>query len=155
VITDYVFTEFVGYCLWGYYLGQLALDKKRATLVYLLGLVAVLAIVILPLLTKEKVSFGYADPAPMLATFAIFLFFIRHPLNVSEKANKVLAHFSKATFGIYMAHSFVVIETYSRLYRFFPNPYVLVPVAFIVIFGLSYFITLVIKQIPVLKDWIV
>jgi surface polysaccharide O-acyltransferase-like enzyme len=155
VITDYVFTEFVGYCLWGYYLGQLALDKKRATLVYLLGLVAVLAIVILPLLTKEKVSFGYADPAPMLATFAIFLFFIRHPLNVSEKANKVLAHFSKASFGIYMAHSFVVIETYSRLYRFFPNPYVLVPVAFIVIFGLSYFITLVIKQIPVLKDWIV
>ena len=155
VITDYVFVEFVGYCLWGYYIGNLTLGKKQARLVYLFGLVAVLLTVALPLLTNEKVSFGYADPAPMLATFAIFLFFIRHPLNVSEKANKVLAHFSKATFGIYMAHSFVVIETFSRLYHFFPNPYVLVPVAFIVIFGLSYFITLVIKQIPVLKDWIV
>lgn len=155
VFTDYVFTEFVGYCLWGYYLGKLALDKKRARLVYLLGLVALLATVALPLLLVGKVSFGYADPAPILATFAIFLFAIRHPLDVSEKTGKVLAHFSKATFGIYMAHSFVVIEAFSRLYHIFPNPFVLVLVAFVVIFGLSYFITLVIKQIPVLKNWIV
>lgn len=155
VITDHVFTEFMGYCLWGYYLSKLALDKKRASVVYLLGCVAALAVVILPLLTDGKVSFEYADPAPILATFAIFLFAVRHPLNPSEKVGKVLAHFSKATFGIYMAHSFVVIETFSRLYRIFPNPYVLIVVAFCVIFGLSYLITLVLKQIPVLKDWVV
>ena len=155
VITDYVFVEFVGYCLWGYYLGKLVLDRKRARMVYLLGLVALLMTVALPLLTGGKVRFEYADPAPILATFAIFLFAVRHPLNLSGKTGKVLEHFSKATFGIYMAHSFVVIETFSRLYRIFPNPYVLVLVAFCVIFGLSYLMTLALKQIPILKDWVV
>ena len=155
VFTDYVFTEFVGYCLWGYYLFRITLTRKQVRIVYFVGLASMLATVLLPLLTDKKVSFEYADPLPALAVFAMFLYAIRHPLNFSLKTEKVLTHFSKATFGIYLAHTFVVIETFSRVYRFFPNPYVLVPVAFCVIFGLSYVITIIIKQIPFLKDWVV
>lgn len=155
IFTDYVFTEFVGYCLWGYYLYRISLSRRQIRIVYLVGFVAALTVVALPLLTKQKVDFEYADPFPALAVFALFLFAIKHPLNLSSKKEKVLTHVSKATFGIYLAHSFVVIETFSRLHRFFPNPFVLVPVVFIVIFGLSYVITLAIKQIPVLKNWVV
>lgn len=155
VITDYVFTRYMGYCLWGYYLSRITLDRKKTRVIYLVGFISLLSVALVPLLTDNKVTFEYTDPVPALGVFAVFLFFIKHPLNYSVKTEKILAHFSKATFGIYLAHSFVVIETFSRLYRFFPNPFVLVPVAFIVIFGLSYFITLVIKQIPVLKNWVV
>lgn len=155
VFTDYVFTDFVGYCLWGYYLSQITLNRMKTRIVYFVGIVCLLAVALVPLLTNNKVVFDYADPITALGVFAIFLFSIKHPLNYSVKTERILAHFSKATFGIYMAHSFVVIETFSRLYRFFPNPFILVPVAFVVIFGLSYLITLVIKQIPVLKNWVV
>ena len=155
VITDYIFTEFVGYCLWGYYLYRISLSRKQIRVVYLVGLVAALTVLALPLLTKQKVDFDYTDPIPAFAVFALFLFVIKHPLHLSEKKEKVLTHFSKATFGIYMVHSFVVIVAFSRLYRFFPNPFVLVPIAFCFIFGLSYVITLIIKQIPILKHWVV
>lgn len=155
VFTDYIFTEFVGYCLWGYYLYRMSLSSRQIKIVYIVGLVAALTALALPLLTKQKVDFEYADPLPALAVFALFLFAIKHPLNLSSKKEKVLTHVSNATFGIYLAHSFVVVEVFSRLYRFFPNPYVLVPIAFCVIFGLSYVITVIIKQIPVLKDWVV
>lgn len=153
--TDYVFTEYMGYCLWGYYLTRITLSREKTRMVYFGGFVSLLTMLFVPLLTANKVTFEYTDPIPALAVFAIFLFFIKHPLKFSVKAERILTHLSKATFGIYLAHTFVVIETFSRVYRFFPNPFVLVPIAFVVIFGLSYIITLVIKQIPVLKTWVV
>ena len=155
VFTDYVFTKYVGYCLWGFYLYRITLTRKQVRIIYFIGLISMLASVLLPLLTHKKVDFEYADPIPAVAVSAIFLFTIRHPMNRPLKTEKILAHFSKATFGIYLAHTFVVVETYSRLYRFFPNPYVLVVIAFCVIFGLSYCLTAIIKQIPVLRDWVV
>lgn len=155
VFTDYVFTEFVGYCLWGYYLYKVELSRRQAMMIYFIGIVAFVAMVALPLLTNENVSFQYADPAPILAVFSVFLFAIRHPIKLPGKKGKVLTHFSKATFGIYMVHSFVVMETFSRLYRFLPNPVALIIVSTIGIFVLSYLIVLVIKQIPVLRDWVI
>ena len=150
-----VFPEFVGYCLWGYYLYKVELSRRQAMMIYFIGIVAFVAMVALPLLTNENVSFQYADPAPILAVFSVFLFAIRHPIKLPGKKGKVLTHFSKATFGIYMVHSFVVMETFSRLYRFLPNPVALIIVSTIGIFVLSYLIVLVIKQIPVLRDWVI
>ena len=68
---------------------------------------------------------------------------------------RIVEHVSSMTLGIYMVHTFVVMETFTRIHRFIPNPYLLVLVAIVVVFGLSYLITLVIKQIPVLKKWVV
>ena len=155
VFTDFVFTDFVGYCLWGYYLSRVTMSRKETRTIYFVGLVCLIVTVLMPLLTNNKVDFDYADPITAIGLFAIFLFAIKHPINCSAKMERILAHFSKATFGIYLAHSFVVIVMFSRLHRFFPNPFVLVPVAFCVIFGMSYIITLIIKQIPVLKHWVV
>lgn len=155
VFTDYIFTDFVGYCLWGFYLYRMTMTRKRARTIYCVGFISMLATVLLPLLTGKKVDFEYPDPIPVLVAIAIFLFVIRHPLNCSLKTERLLSHLSKATFGVYMAHTFVVVETFSRVYHFFPNPYVLVPIAFCVIYGLSYIITIIIKQIPILKDWVV
>lgn len=155
VFTDFVFTDFVGYCLWGYYLSRVTMSRKKTRVIYFVGVFCSLAVALVPLLTNSRVAFDYADPITAIGVFAVFLYVIKHPINCSAKAERVLAHFSKATFGIYLAHSFVVIVMFSRLHRFFPNPFVLVPVAFCVIFGMSYIITLIIKQIPVLKHWVV
>ena len=80
---------------------------------------------------------------------------IKHPIQLSPKFEKVVTHVSGLTLGIYMAHTFVIFETFSRIYRFIPNMFLLVPIVFGVVFVLSYLIVLVIKQIPILKKWVV
>lgn len=91
----------------------------------------------------------------MLSSIAIFLFVIKHPLQLSPKIGKLVTHVSGLTLGIYMVHTFVMVEAFSRIYRFIPNIYLLVPVAVVAIFVISYLIILVIKQVPVLKKWVV
>ena len=154
VITDHVFTGYMGYCLWGYYLSRMTLSRKQIHLIYFVGVAAMIMTFVVPL-WNTKVRFDYVDIGPAFAAFAVFLFFVKHPLDLSEKWGDLLAHFSKVTFGIYMVHSFVVIETFTRIYRFVPNPFVLIPLSFVVTFVSSYVMVLVIKQIPVLKKWVV
>jgi len=155
VFTDYVFQGYMGYCLWGYYLFCMELSKRQTTMVYMVGLLSLLATAFLPPLTDGKVFFSMEDPAPILTSIALFLFVIKHPLRFSERMKKIVLHLSRMTFGIYMAHMFVMIEILTRLHRFVPNVFLLVPIAFIIVFVSSYFIVLVIKQIPFLKKWVV
>ena len=155
VFTDYVFTGYVGYCLWGYYLSRINLNKKQTIAVYVVGLLALIATAVLPLLTKGKIVVDFESPGPILVSIAIFLFVIKHPIQLPSKLYSVVEHVSGTTLGIYMVHTFVVVETFSRIHRFIPNLYLLVPVAIAATFVLSYIIILVIKQIPVLKKWVV
>ena len=155
VLTDYVFTGYVGYCLWGYYLYRLNLSRKQTRIVYLVGLLSWIISAALPLVTDNKVRFSMEDPGPILMSIAIFLYVIKHPVHLSPKHERIVSHLSSMTFGIYMAHTFVLIEAFTRLYRFIPNIYLLVPASIVVAFVSSYIIVLIIKQIPFLKKWVV
>ncbi len=155
VITDYVFTGYVGYCLWGYYLSVIKLNRCKVRIVYFVGLLSLAATLFLPRLTNGKVRISMEDPAIILTTIALFLFVIKHPIRLSPKFEKVILHLSGMTFGIYMVHTFVIYETFTRLYRFVPNVYLFLPLTIIVTFVLSYSIIFVIKQIPLLKKWVV
>lgn len=155
VITDHVFVGYIGVCLWGYYLSRIELNRRRTNTVYLVGLLSLIATVVLPLVTDGKVGFSLESPGPILTSIALFLFVIKHPVQLSPKLEKVVTQISGMTFGIYMVHTFVVIETFSRIYRFIPNIYLSIPVSIIVTLVLSYIIILVIKQIPILKKWVI
>lgn len=155
VITDYVFTGYVGYCLWGYYLSVIKLNRCKVRIVYFVGLLSLAATLFLPRLTNGKVRISMEDPAIILTTIALFLFVIKHPIRLSPKFEKVILHLSGMTFGIYMAHTFVIAETFTRIHRFVSNVYLFVPIAIGATFVLSYIIILIIKWIPVLKKWVV
>lgn len=155
VFTDYVYTGYVGYCLWGYYLSRLKLDQKQERAMYIVGLVSLVVTVVLPVVSDGKVSFSFESPGPILISIAMFYFVIKHPVQLSSKATKIISHLSAMTFGIYMVHTFVAIETFTRIHRFIPNVYLLSLASFIVTFVLSYVIILIIKQIPILKKWVV
>lgn len=155
VITDYVFVGYIGYCLWGYYLSRIELSRKQEITVYIVGFLSLIVTVALPLITNGKIVLSFEAPGPVLASIAIFLFVIKHPVQLSPKFEKAITHVSGLTLGIYMAHTFVIFVLFSRLYRFIPNMFLLVPIVFGVVFVLSYLIVLVIKQIPILKKWVV
>lgn len=155
LITDHVFYGYIGFCLWGYYLSRVELNRRQTNVVYLIGVLSSIITLILPWVTKGKVVFALDSPGPALTSIAIFLFVIKHPIQLSPKFEKVVTHVSGLTLGIYMAHTFVIFETYSRIYRYIPNMFLLVPIVFGVVFVLSYLIVLIIKQIPILKKWVV
>lgn len=155
VITDYVYTGYVGYCLWGYYLSRLTLNQKQTRIVYIVGLLSLAITMLLPIVTKEKMKFSFECPGPILMSIALFCFFVKHPFQFPTKSVKIISHLSAMTFGIYMVHTLVEIETFTRIHRFIPNLYLLMLVSLVVTFLLSYIIILIIKQIPILKKWVV
>ena len=155
VITDFVFRDYVGYCLWGYYLSRIQLRKKEMLWVYFAGFIGLVLSVVLPLATHDKVRCRFESPMVFAMTVAIFLFAIRHPINLSDKMNSWIVHFSKMTFGIYMVHSLVYVELFSRLLNYVTNPFALILASLIVLIVPSYFIILIIKQIPVLNKWVI
>jgi surface polysaccharide O-acyltransferase-like enzyme len=105
--------------------------------------------------THGRVKFSFEGPTTILTAIALFLFVIKHPVQLPPKCGKIVEHLSGMTFGIYMVHTFVITEIFTRLHRFVPNVYLLLPLTIVATFGLSYLIILVIKQIPVLKKWVV
>lgn len=155
IITDFVFVGYIGVCLWGYYLSRVQLSQKQTWVVYILGMLSLILRILLPSITNGKVRFYMESPDSILMSIAIFLFVIKHPIQLSPKKERIVTHVSGMTFGIYMVHTFVVVETFTRLHRFFPNVYVLVPLAILVTIVSSYIIILIIKQIPYLKKWVV
>ena len=155
VVTDHVFVGYIGFCLWGYYLSTVDLNQRRTNTVYIIGLLSLTVSVVLPFVTHGKVKFSFEGPTTILTAIALFLFVIKHPIQLSPKCGKIVEHVSGMSFGIYMVHTFVVYEIFTRLYRFVPNVYLLLPLAIIVTFVLSYSIIFVIKQIPLLKKWVV
>lgn len=154
-VTDYVFTEYIGYCLWGYYLTRIKLNSKQTHLVYLGGVVYIMINTLFALITKGEARVAFDNMDPFFLCLAIILFVHRHPINLRPKLEKIVTCSAGLVFGIYMVQTFVDMEIFTRLHRFIPNVYVLVPVAFVAMFSISYVIILLIKQIPILKKWVI
>lgn len=154
VFTDFVFTDYVGYCLWGYYISQVKMKSLHKQIVYALGIVGVLANVIVPLVSSVSIT-AYETPNVILTSIALFLCVIEHPICLSNVVGKWITQISKLTLGIYMVHMFVLIELFSRMYRYIQQPVVLTVLCVGAVFAISSGIIWTIKKIPYVGKWVV
>lgn len=157
IFTDFVFTDFVGYCLVGWYLSQVKLKTWHKRLVYLVGIAALVVNTVVSLVSSLHIT-ANEDPTIICTSIALFLFFIEHPINpnnLSDRMKKVIFDMSKSTFGIYMAHIFVLTELHSRVYRFIQQPILLTVVTVGATFVISYGITWILRKIPFVGKWVV
>ncbi len=154
VFTDYVYTDYVGYCLFGWYISRVELKTWHKRLIYLLGIAGLVVNVTVPFVSSASVS-NYEAPSVICTSIALFLFFVEHPINLSDRVNNVVYDMSKSTFGIYMVHVFVLTELHSRVYRFIQHPVLLTVMTVGATFLISYGIIGVIRRIPVVKKWVV
>lgn len=154
VFTDFVYTDYVGYCLWGYYISLIRLKPWCRRVVYALGVVGVLTNIIVPILSSVSVS-GYETPNVVCTSVALFLYFLNHPLHLFNNVGKLMFQISKLTLGIYMVHIFVLTELFSRIYRFIQQPILLTVICVGVAFIISFGIVWVIKKIPFVGKWVV
>ena len=154
IFTDFVFTDYVGYCLWGYYISIIQFKSWHKKLVYLFGVVGLLINIFVPFVSSTSVT-AYETPSVICISVAVFLFAIEHPFQLSEGSAKLITNLSRATLGIYMVHMFVLIEFFSRMYRFIQHPILLIVLCVGTVFVISYGIVWIIKKIPFVGKWVV
>ena len=160
-LQDVIFLRYSGYCLVAYKLKILHsdIDKNRALihLIYIAGVIGLLITILVPSWSQNINSCWWLYDAPnVIATaIALFLFFIRHPFSLAPQLSRFIELCSQCTFGIYLIHMWIIIEIFFRLHRFIPNPIPLNILCVCITFFLSFFITWVIRRIPLLNRYIV
>ena len=98
---------------------------------------------------------AYETPNVICTSIALFLFVIEHPIRISSELSIWITKLSKATLGIYMVHMFVLIELFSRMYKYIQQPVLLTILCVGIVFVISLGIIVVIKRIPFVGKWVV
>ena len=156
-LSHLLFVDYVGYCLWAYYLSTIVLNSKQELLLYGVAVIGLIVNVIGYIVTKDLdcCYAGYVAITNIATSFGLFYLCSHHNLNFGKRWNKVIQTISECTFGIYLIHMWMLIQVIFRVHRFVPTPIytVLISVAMAFVGGLV--VTYILKQIPLVKKWIV
>ena len=156
-------TGYVGYYFAGYYFSKNEISKKLKIVIYILGILSIIITILLTarysLLAGEQKGYlyGYLLPTTMFSAFAIFILFkdMFKSIYLSDKLKKIIIYSSNCTFGIYLAHDFIIqAYTVNGLTTKAFNPVFSVPLLSIVNICISILVVSIIKKIPVLKNYI-
>lgn len=159
---------YTGFFIAGYFFYKYDLKKTGRTIIYTIGLICIFIIFFFPAYNSYKagiavlpVYFGYQSILVAIITVTIFVYakyyFINHPQKEDKyKNNKYITLLSNCSFGIYLTHSiFMNILFILKINTASFTALLSVPFMTITILCGSLALTLIIKQIPVLKKWIV
>lgn len=156
---------YFGYYLAGYFFSEYKLPKKINYCIYILGVLSTIFTIIGTSFISIKMNIlnqtllQPLTPNIMIQTIAIFIFFKNNfeNTNYSNIAYKIITHAGKCSFGIYLVHDFMirfVINYFGITWNTY-NPIISVPIICILVFLLSYIVTLIISRIPILKKYII
>lgn len=156
-LSHLLFVDYVGYCLWAYYLSSIVLVRKYELALYGTGIIGLVINVIGYIVTENPGCFygGYVAPTNIATSFGLFYLCSHHHFNGGERLNKVIQTISECTFGIYLIHMWMLIQVIFRVHRFIPNPVYTVLISVVMAFAGGLVVTSIIKKIPFLKKWIV
>ena len=154
-VSDFVFTDYVGYFLLGYYVKSLVLSKRQEGWLYIAALLCLAVTIALPVCLNDKSVFNYESPNVIITTLAIFYFFAHRTIECGTKTKQLIAHLSACSFGIYMVHMFWLVELFSRIHRFMQSPILEIPVCIGAVFAFSWLTVFIIKKIPYINKYIV
>lgn len=154
---EHLFVDFVGYCLWAYYLKAVNLSKRNRAIIYGAGVSGMVVTIITALISQndDTLFFSYTSPNVIITSVALFLFFSNWHISAGEKITKFLTTISKCTFGIYMVHMWILIQIFFRMHRYVSDPMLLCIICVILAFIAGLGITVLIKKIPILNKYIV
>ena len=153
------------YFLLGHYLNRTEISQKATGILYFLGICCFVAViplsVWLSIRQQEPTQFFIDVSAPnnFLGSAAVFLFAKRHwnfP-NISKKAEQILHILSKYSFGAYLVHA-LLVDHFSLFFGIDVLsfcPWLSIPTISVIVFLISFAISAVINQIPVLRSYIV
>lgn len=158
-------TGYIGYFILGHYLSHYEVSKKLEYLVYVLGVILILAAIGLCYISSQKsgkpIQSFYENYT--LAGFfwgsSFFLFFKNHVFKIkwNEKQEKRICYLGSCTFGIYLIHALIrdILHRIGIDSMMISNTAIAIPLLITMIFVLSLAAVMIIKKIPRVSKWII
>lgn len=154
---------YYGYFLLGHYLNSTLQSKKQIKLSYILGIasiiIATLATIIISNQSGAKIEqfLGYFFITTFLVSIAVFNLakYKISKWNLSEVQKRWIAKLSNCTMGVYILHNLVkwIVENYIDIVSL--NAIIAIPLSSFIIFVICIAITMLVKKIPLLGNYIV
>ena len=156
-LSHLLFVDYVGYCLWAYYLSSIVLERKYEYMLYGLGILGMAICVSGYIITKDPDSFygSYVSATSIATSFSLFYLCSHHKFDGGKSINKVIQTISECTFGIYLVHMWMLIQVIFRVHRFVSNSVYTVLISAGMAFIGGLIVTYMLKKIPLVKKWIV
>lgn len=156
-LRELIFVDYVGYCLFAYYIKCWQISKVQEWSIYVIGLLGLAATVAIGIIAQnsDTAFFDYDSPNVMCFSIALFFFFAQHPLSARGPIASWIQKLSSYTLGVYMVHMWILIQILSRMHRYIENTVSLSITCVIVTFAIGCCITFIIKKIPYIGKWIV
>lgn len=154
---------FAAYFVLGYFLNKAELSKRQRVVIYILGLVGFAATVVLNMLLTAKTQAPgkhYLDSFTLNVLFeavAVFTLF-KYGKFKRNKLNTFVRELSKYSFGAYLVHAFlldIVLDRWLGINTLSYNPVLSVILISITVYVVSFGVSAVLNQIPVLNKYIV
>lgn len=156
---------YVSYFVFGYFFSQINIERKKRWLIYLSGAVGFLVTsfgqVIFPLADQDAAGLFHTDMTfnVMLESVALFTF-AKYHLNfptIPQTLRKFIQKLSAYSFGAYLVHAMTItrLNHMTGLNTLSFDPILSVPAIGVIVFILSFAISGILHQIPVLKKYIV
>ena len=158
-------TGYIGYFILGHYLSHYEVSKKLEYLVYVLGVILILAAIGLCYISSQKsgkpIQSFYENYT--LAGFfwgsSFLLFFKNHVSKIkwNEKQEKRICYLGSCTFGIYLIHALIrdILHRIGIDSMMISNTAIAIPLLITMIFVLSLAAVMIIKKIPRVSKWII
>ena len=158
-----MFLGYPFYFLGGYYLSRQELGKKTRVIIYILGIAALAAGVLLTWADARQAgcssdtfnsAFTIHELLWALALFTAFKYGVK---GKNPRLNRVAAALSKYTFGAYLMHDLIItsISDLAGITALSFNPLVSVPVISLATVAVGYVLSFLINKIPFVNRYIV
>lgn len=153
---------YVGYFVLGYYLNKIDLNKKKRIVVYIVGVLGFAATIGLDLIVALQTQtycynyYGDFNLNVLFEAVALFVWLKYCGLN-NATLNKLIQKLSKYSFGAYLIHA-LIVEELNNLFGLNTlsfNSALAVPCIGVIVFIVSYGISALLNQIPVVNKYIV
>jgi surface polysaccharide O-acyltransferase-like enzyme len=149
------------YFVLGYYLNTIDLSPKKRSVIYVLGLISVIATVALSALVSWKTNSPNEDYFDcfrvnvLLMAIAVHTWF-KYKKYPCSKLNSFVSVLSKCSFGAYLVHVFVIffLEKVGIDTLLF-SPIMSVPIISLVVMVISFSTSWVLHKIPIINKWLV
>ena len=158
-------TGYIGYFILGHYLSHYEVSKKLEYLVYVLGVILILAAIGLCYISSQnsgKPIQSFYENYTLAGFFwvsSFFLFFKNHVSKIkwNEKQEKRICYLGSCTFGIYLIHALIrdILHRIGIDSMMISNTAIAIPVLITMIFVLSLAAVMIIKKIPRVSKWII
>ena len=154
----YMVMGYVGYFIGGYYLSIVDINKSSRYVIYSLGILGFLATIGLDAVLSANLQYptsNYQNAFNINVLFesiAVFVWFRYHNFRM-HRLNLMMLKLAKYSFGAYLLHVAVIGRL--DLTAWISHSMVYIPIAGVITFFISYVMSAVLNQIPILKKYIV